>query len=926
MSSRSDKLKDEILNQIAEQIKGLQLRQQTALDEGKSEFQVTANNIHLQCLLDLLDHILLHGLEKTEFGYWPFVKELTHSETVRQIVSHPQVTTDLDKGRVWIFAAFGDGLLESFIRLFLDSQKFAKRFYTKKAFLRDKERLALLQTLVSGLDYISIVLDQESPYLGYGAQHCEVDGKCQKTFITTDENAEGVDFSSGIKRDDDNSTVSSSLSSSSTIAAPLSPQSYPSCGVHETNGEENENTSEQKVHVLQTDQHESQFCDQSDTKGYEQETTSRLHHNRNFQIQQFTESGEVGFEPIKNRNGKQITRRKDQVVDAKHNKEKNDLEIQHVPYNKEKNDLEIQHVPYGHNLSHKLPPDDVPTIGCDDAVEKPSYIDLLHMSRSQSSQDSHSSCSPTNSIQSTDSMDQFCRDFDSSLNVTSAMSLNSATLQSCDNTAGGWLESYDTEKNSMQGVLRDYGPLQTATALETDQGLSNADKSPSYEGIILGIPKRPSLHQTPTTSCDVRVDQNKMLLLSLEVFEKNSEHFHRMLVFMCGLPGSQLYFGNFLLTDHAVYLLSNAPSHDGKGFQVQSALPFTILKKVEVGLNCQTVTLVSKSQKIILFIADEAVTRDFLSSLTSMILKSGHGSLLKKIISTSTFEQEASIKKWICELENLQSSSVDIRCFTFIHWCGLTGPDSSIEVLSHKSVKEGYMDCKQAQYLRSYKWTTSYFVLMNGSLYQYAKKGDEECKVILELRGSRCGGCRRVDDANRPYAFEVVSEDGSPLLVLAAYSEDESADWIFRICQATADTSESVEDMSSTVMKCVPSCLILTNVKILACLPNPTRDETFQLLSECSVQSVTRLFVDNDVRNYCILEFERNEFIATESSWFIWFKTEYELAKFERALLEAWRELFQIDLQFLVLGEGSIREKARQQAKHIEDLYRTQLA
>jgi len=37
-------------------------------------------------------------LEKIEFGYWPFVKELTHSETVKHIVNHPQVTTDLDKG------------------------------------------------------------------------------------------------------------------------------------------------------------------------------------------------------------------------------------------------------------------------------------------------------------------------------------------------------------------------------------------------------------------------------------------------------------------------------------------------------------------------------------------------------------------------------------------------------------------------------------------------------------------------------------------------------------------------------------------------------------------------------------------------------------------------------------------------------------
>lgn len=39
--------------------------------------------------------------------------------------------------------------------------------------------------------------------------------------------------------------------------------------------------------------------------------------------------------------------------------------------------------------------------------------------------------------------------------------------------------------------------------------------------------------------------------------------------------------------------------------------------------------------------------------------------------------------------------------------------------------------------------------------------------------------------------------------------------------------------------------------------------------------------------------FERSE-LGTESSWFVWFKTEYELAKFERGLLQAWQELFQV--------------------------------
>ena len=41
--------------------------------------------------------------------------------------------------------------------------------------------------------------------------------------------------------------------------------------------------------------------------------------------------------------------------------------------------------------------------------------------------------------------------------------------------------------------------------------------------------------------------------------------------------------------------------------------------------------------------------------------------------------------------------------------------------------------------------------------------------------------------------------------------------------------------------------------EIVACLPDPTKADSFQLLSDCSVESVTRLFLDNDVRNYCIL-------------------------------------------------------------------------
>ncbi|XP_078373307.1 pleckstrin homology domain-containing family M member 2-like isoform X1 [Oculina patagonica] len=941
MSSRSNQLKDDILNQIAEQIKGLQLSQQTALDEGITNFQVTANNIHLQCLLDLLDHILLHGLEKVEFGYWPFVKELTHSETVKHIVNHPQVTTDLDKGRVWIFTAFSDGLLESYIRLFADSQKQAKKFYTRKAFARDKERLTVLQTLVSGLDFISIVLDQEWPYLGYGTQHFQDstnsvvgDGKSQGTFASS-KAAEGVNITSSEEKDDNHSIASSSISSSSTVTGPLSPNSHasitapPSPDSNGTYQQESKLNSKQEelqtsyikngsAQIHNSDEHETQVSEETVTDVQKQQAQSRLHFSRNFQTDQVMEDDNIVFEPLKKKNRKHLTRRKKLVDNGKYDERNDSFEVTPEPicniddHSRERSNKEGQDESY-----EELP-------------KETSYGELLHLSRTQRSsfrsQDSYPSCSsPTSSIQSTDSLDQFCKDFESSCNLTSEMSLNSATVQLCDNKAEPDL--CNEEINEEHGFPNNDNQQLTTTVKESDQGSLNADKAPSYEGIILGLPKRPLLRQIPVTSCDISVDQNTMLTLSLEVFEKNGEQFHRMLVVMCGHLSSQLYFVYVLLTDHAIYLLKKVPSHEGKSFQVHLAFSFATLKKIEVGLNYQTVTLASKTQKCVLFVADEAVTRDLLSSVTSMIVKSGQGSLLSKIVSTSTFQQETLIKKWMNELENIQCCSMDIRCFSFVRWYGLSGPDASIEVLSYKSVKEGYMDCKQPQYLRrAFKWTTSYFVLMNGTLYQHVKQGDEVGKVVVQLRGSRCGGCRRVNDPDRPHAFEVVAEDGSPLIALAAFSEDDTADWIFRICQAVAETFDSEDEMSCTVMKCVPCCLILTDLKIVACLPNPNKEETFQLLSECSVQSVTRLFLDNDVRNYCILEFERSEIAGRESSWFVWFKTEYELAKFERALLEAWQELFQIDLQFLVLGEGSMRETARQQAKNIGDLYKSQTA
>ena len=113
------------------------------------------------------------------------------------------------------------------------------------------------------------------------------------------------------------------------------------------------------------------------------------------------------------------------------------------------------------------------------------FLELLQLSRSQQSsfrsQDSYPVCSsPTCSLQSTDSLDQFCKDFESSFNLTSEKSLNVPTLQLCDNK--GWSDLGDAEINKEQGFSIDDSLVLTTSTDNTDQGSLNVDTSPNYEG------------------------------------------------------------------------------------------------------------------------------------------------------------------------------------------------------------------------------------------------------------------------------------------------------------------------------------------------------------------------------------------------------------------------------------------------------------
>ncbi|KAK3721614.1 hypothetical protein QZH41_008291, partial [Actinostola sp. cb2023] len=865
----------------------LQLGKQNAEAEGITDYIVTSKNIHLQCLLDLLDHIMLHGLDNVENGYWLFVLKLTHSATVKIISKHPQVTNALDKGRVWVFVAVCEGLLESYIRLFLEGQKDAKKFYTKESFLRDQERLLVLQTLVSGLDFVDFALD---------------------LLIFN------VSCLAGSPSPNDSPGVHSSSSSSSTLI--VSPT--------DSNG-----TFELSVLENKTPSRHTQCNDVTNHQGNEHQNEAAAASNQNKEIKRGDNSRKITKPDNTDRSLSTETELL-ALLDPKYasvdedgvralNRELmydfrcrggssvSDISMDEpgVLFHREllrkkrvkKNKIHARRDTKEEEPERHYPaPGDKEHPGDDDVNPDDPQVTRVYTSIQPDYRDNDSE-SDCNSVVSGDSLDQFCRDadFGSSLNLSTEVSVQ-PTVKECHNE---------------QPTVAEEKPDDQKTGDEKPS--AKADDAPSniveniaseYEGsfeirmrIILGLPKRPSLQDISGTSCDVRIDTNTLLLLSLEIFKHSEEQFHRMLRTSTGHQFGQLQCAHVMITDFAVYLLRKVKFREETSFHTDLVIEFSNVKSVEIGLNCQTVTVASRKEKFDITFGDEAVSRSFISSLTAQMSRASPSLSLSNLVSSSSLQQESALAKWMSKDKHLNMSSPNVSCFSLVHWCGLTGADSTIEVISYRSVMEGTLEFKSQNYLRlprNSRWTMGYFVLTNGTLWQYLSQNDKTARNMIDLRESRCGGCRQLHDADRPFAFEIVSSDGSgSLLVISAQNEHEACEWIFKICQSIAESYDDESDRGCTVMKYVPSNLITTKDKIVICLSQPNNENEYKLITSCALQNITKIYVDNNCRKYCIIKYDYSEAVGSEGSWFVSFNTEFELSKFEHSIAEAWRELFQ---------------------------------
>ncbi|XP_033763977.1 pleckstrin homology domain-containing family M member 2-like [Pecten maximus] len=161
------RLKDRIVASVAKSVKSIQ-EYQVACGCGEDPVFLTNTDRPCQRLTENFDHVFLHGLRHINYGYWKVVKEFTRKDAVKEISRLCNITTDLGRGRAWLMMTLNECVLESYIRCYLDNKKLVKKHYVREAFVLDDQRMNVLLTLTSGLEYAIFQLDFDVPYLDLG--------------------------------------------------------------------------------------------------------------------------------------------------------------------------------------------------------------------------------------------------------------------------------------------------------------------------------------------------------------------------------------------------------------------------------------------------------------------------------------------------------------------------------------------------------------------------------------------------------------------------------------------------------------------------------------------------------------------------------------------------------------------------------------
>ncbi|XP_037044654.1 pleckstrin homology domain-containing family M member 1 [Bradysia coprophila] len=164
--NRESIIKDTLVKEFSENVKEIQYEnKENATDNEPMKLSDCTSS-----MCNTLEAIFLHGLKdsflrqtisvlaggeidrRPEPNFWPPLLVILHKETIAQVQSRNQLHTDIGFCRSWIRQSLNDNILSSYVSTIRRNQSALNPYYKKIAFMRDQDRLELIERLLTGIE------------------------------------------------------------------------------------------------------------------------------------------------------------------------------------------------------------------------------------------------------------------------------------------------------------------------------------------------------------------------------------------------------------------------------------------------------------------------------------------------------------------------------------------------------------------------------------------------------------------------------------------------------------------------------------------------------------------------------------------------------------------------------------------------------
>ena len=97
--------------------------------------------------------------------FWPIIQILCHNQVSESLMRLTHVHSDIGRCRAWLRLTLNEGLLGSYMEALTNDTSLLHGFYRSSAYLRDKDHMELLKSILADIDSLSFQLNYDSPCL-----------------------------------------------------------------------------------------------------------------------------------------------------------------------------------------------------------------------------------------------------------------------------------------------------------------------------------------------------------------------------------------------------------------------------------------------------------------------------------------------------------------------------------------------------------------------------------------------------------------------------------------------------------------------------------------------------------------------------------------------------------------------------------------